>query len=216
MFDSRKEAALALARELSAYRGQHPLVLAIPRGAVEMACIIAEQLDGEADVVLVKKLGAPGNPEFAVGAVDETGWIWIADHAAQVGATADYLVLESRRQRERLNQRRRLYTPDRPPVDAGGRTVIVVDDGMATGATMMAALHAISVQEPVRLICAVPVASEEAVQQVQAHADRLVCLQVPRFFQAVGAFYRDFPQFDDAQVMQLLAAARPTPGAPPG
>ena len=215
MFDSRKEAAQALARELSAYRGQHPLVLAIPRGAVEMACIIAEQLDGEADVVLVKKLGAPGNPEFAVGAVDETGWMWIADHAAQVGATADYLALERRRQRERLNQRRKLYTPDRPPIDAGGRTVIVVDDGMATGATMMAALHAISVQGPARLVCAVPVASEEAVQQVQTHADRLVCLQVPRFFQAVGSFYRDFPQLDDAQVIQLLAAVRPTPGTPP-
>lgn len=204
LFDSRRDAAQKLASALSAFRHSNPLVLAIPRGAVEMGRILADQLGGEVDVVLVRKLGAPGNPEFAVGAVDETGWMYVADHAATAGADTVYLAAEKERQLELLRQRRALYTPSRPPIDPKGRVVIVVDDGLATGATMIAALHAARARDPAHLVCAVPVAAPESLRTVRSHADELVYLDAPYYFQAVGQFYREFPQVSDAEVVRLL------------
>jgi putative phosphoribosyl transferase len=204
LFDSRRDAAQKLASALSAFRHSNPLILAVPRGAVEMGRILADQLGGEVDVVLVRKLGAPGNPEFAVGAVDETGWMYVADHAATAGADTVYLAAEKDRQLELLRQRRALYTPSRPPIDPKGRVVIVVDDGLATGATMIAALHAARARDPAHLVCAVPVAAPESLRNVRPHADELVYLDAPYYFQAVGQFYREFPQVSDAEVVRLL------------
>lgn len=204
LFDSRRDAAQKLASALSAFRHSNPLILAVPRGAVEMGRILADQLGGEVDVVLVRKLGAPGNPEFAVGAVDETGWMYVADHATTAGADTAYLAAEKERQLELLRQRRALYTPSRPPIDPKGRVVIVVDDGLATGATMIAALHAARARDPARLVCAVPVAAPESLRTVRSHADELVYLDAPYYFQAVGQFYREFPQVSDAEVVRLL------------
>lgn len=204
LFDSRRDAAQQLASALSGFGESNPLILAIPRGAVEMGRILADQLGGEVDVVLVRKLGAPGNPEFAVGAIDETGWMYVADHAATAGADAVYLAAEKERQLELLRQRRALYTPSRPPIDRKGRVVIVVDDGLATGATMIAALHAARARDPARLVCAVPVAAPESLRTVRSHADELVYLDAPCYFQAVGQFYREFPQVSDAEVVRLL------------
>ena len=141
-FSSRLAAADALARMLAHYRGKNPLVLAIPRGAVPMGRALAEALGGELDVALVRKLGAPGNPELAVGAIDETGWAYVADFARSVGADETYLAREKRAQLDLLRRRRAGYTPGQAAVDPAGRIVIVVDDGLATGATMIAALHA--------------------------------------------------------------------------
>ncbi|WP_042421632.1 phosphoribosyltransferase [Comamonas granuli] len=207
MFQDRSDAARRLAASLQACAGQKPLVLAIPRGAVPMGRIIAQQLGGELDVVLVRKLHAPFQPELAVGAVDESGWTYTVPQAERVGADAAYLAQETRTQMQALRARRALYRPVRTPIDPAGRTVIVVDDGLATGATMVAALHGLRARHPARLICAVPVASREALALVRPLADEVVCLEVPPDFAAVGQFYRDFAQVEDSEVVRLLAGA---------
>lgn len=171
-----------------------------------MGLEIARALDGEFDLVLVRKLRAPYSSEFAVGAVDESGWVHLAEHAQDAGADAAYLARETEAQLATLTRRRAQYTAGRTPIDPAGRVVIVVDDGLATGATMIAALHAVRAHRPARLICAVPVASPEALETVRPWADEVVCLQAPRFFDAVGRFYRDFAQVEDAEVLRLLHA----------
>jgi putative phosphoribosyl transferase len=213
MFDDRIDAAQQLASALAAYRGRQPLVLAIPRGAVPMAALIARELQGDLDLVLVRKLHAPGAPEFAIGAVDEAGWVYLAPHANAVRASSGYIGEQKAEQLEELRRRRNLYTPGRAPIDASGRVVIVVDDGLATGATMVAALHAVRQRAPARLVCAVPVASEESAKLVREYADEVVCLEVPRRFAAVSQFYRAFPQLQDDEVVALL---RDAPGRSDG
>ena len=205
LFDSRREAARRLAKALASYRGRNPLVLAIPRGAVEMGAAIADALEGELDVVLVRKLRAPSSPEFAVGSLDESGWTYLASHARATGADEAYLEKEIAAQLELLRHRRAQYTPARAPADPAGRIAIVVDDGIATGASMIAALHAVRARNPAKLVCAVPVAPPETVEQVRRYADELVCLETPPDFFAVGRFYRHFPQVEDAEVVELLA-----------
>jgi putative phosphoribosyl transferase len=206
-FDSRADAAERLAEALSHYRGKHPLVLAIPRGAVSMGRVLADRLGGELDVVLVRKLRAPFSPEFAVGSIDETGWAYISEHAASAGADEAYLELEKAAQLEMLRKRRAQYTPARPPIDPKGRVAIVVDDGLATGSTMIAALHAARAKAPARLVCAVPVAAADSLERVRPYADEVVCLAAPENFYAVGQFYRDFQQVEDEEVVALLGAA---------
>ena len=203
-FASREDAAQRLAQALEKYRGRNPLVLAIPRGAVGMGKVLAETLEGELDVVLVRKLRSPYSPEFAVGAVDESGWTYVAEHAARSGADAEYLEREKQAQLETLRNRRAMYTPARPPIDPAGRIVIVVDDGLATGASMIAALHAVRAKKPERLVCAVPVAAPESLERVRPYADEVVCLEAPEEFFAVGQFYREFEQVEDTEVIDLL------------
>jgi len=204
MFRDRIDAADQLALALQRYRDRGALVLAIPRGAVPMGRHLADRLKADFDVVLVRKLRAPGQPEFAVGAIDERGEAWIAPHAAQAGADAAWLAREQAEQLAVLRQRRAALGA-RPPFDARGRIAIVVDDGLATGATMIAALRVVRRQAPSWLVCAVPVAPPDSVARVQGFADELVCLQQPTHFGAVGAFYRDFRQVEDAEVVALLA-----------
>jgi len=204
-FRDRSDAATQLAAALQGFRGKNPLVLAIPRGAVPMGKVLAEKLAGELDIVLVRKLRAPGSPEFAVGAVDESGWAYIANYAGEVGADEAYLREEKTRQMETLRKRRAEYTPHRAAHDAAGRIAIVVDDGLATGATMIAALHAVRARKPARLVCAVPVAAPESLEKVRPYCDEVVCLSAPPEFHAVSQFYASFPQVEDEEVMRLLA-----------
>jgi predicted phosphoribosyltransferase len=178
------------------------LVLGIPRGAVPMAKIIADELSGELDVVLVHKLGYPGQPELAIGAVDESGEVLLADYAREI--EPEYLEVEKKRQLDVLRQRRARYTPWRPPVDPHDRIVIVVDDGVATGSTMTAALRAVRRQQPKRLVGAVGVASALAARAISRETDELVCLNVPADFYAVGQFFRDFAQVTDEDVIAIL------------
>jgi putative phosphoribosyl transferase len=156
-------------------------------------------------VVLVRKLRAPSSPELAVGAVDESGWTYIADYAEREGADSAYLERERQFQLATLRKRRAQYTPARPPIGAEGRIVIVVDDGLATGASMIAALHAARAKQPQRLICAVPVAPPDSLELVRPLADEVVCVAAPAGFRAVGQFYRHFAQVEDEDVVALLS-----------
>ena len=202
LFENREHAARLLARRLSAYKNKNPLVLAIPRGAIRMAEIIADALGGELDVVLVHKLGAPGQPELAIGAIDEAGQVFLSGYGLDVDQA--YLDAEKQAQLEVLRQRRAEYTPARGAIDPRNRIVIVVDDGIATGSTMTAALRAIRHGKPKELIAAVAVASPGAARAMAREADAIVCLEVPAEFYAVGEFFEDFSQVSDEEVAAIL------------
>ena len=212
-FDDRLDAARQLTEVLRMYRGANPLVLAVPRGAVPMGRAIAQALGGELDIVLVAKLRAPSWPELAMGAVDETGWTYIADYARDMGVDDEYLEEEKRDQLAVLKERRALYTPGRGSLDVAGRVAIVVDDGLATGATMIAALHSVRARKPAQLVCAVPVGSREALERIASLADRTVCLESPVGFRAVSQVYHRFDQVSDQQVIEILRGRVARPAA---
>ena len=215
MFKDRLDAARQLSKALAKYHGQNPLVLAIPRGAVPMGAWMAQELNGQLDVVLVRKLRAPFDPEVAIGAVDETGLAYLSPYAATLGLDPQYVKDEIKLQMKTIKARRKQYSLTRAPVEVKGRVVIVVDDGLATGATMMSALKATREKKPRHLVCAIPVASPDALAKVKPLVDETVCLSAPKDFMAVAQFYRQFPQVDDEQVLVFLqASAQATPKAP--
>lgn len=208
MFRDREEAARLLAERLASYRGSNPLVLGVPRGAVPMAAIIAEALDGDLDVILVRKLGAPGQPELAIGAVDEGGRVFLEGAASDLGVGERYLEAERRTQLQLLAERRKRYTPARDAVDPAGRVVIVVDNGIATGATLIAALRAVRERDPARLVAAAAVAPKDTVRKLRQEADEVVILEQPDNFIAVGAHFEDFSQVSDEEVVEHLSRGR--------
>lgn len=213
-FRDREQAARLLARNLRAYKGQDPLILAIPRGALPMGQILAEELDGELDVVLVRKLRAPGNPELAIGAVCETGEVVLGKDLEFLGVPADWIEEEKALQLRVLRARRAAYTPERPPVDPRGRVVIVVDDGIATGSTFKAALKTVRARQPRKLIAAFAVAPRPSLAEIAPLADEVACLETPPMFFAVGQFFEDFRQVEDREVIEILRAARREPVEP--
>lgn len=214
-FDDRADAGRQLAAALMHLRSRRPLVLAIPRGGVPVGFEVARALGAPLDLVLVRKIGAPEQPELAVGAVVdgehvETVLNEVVVESLQI--SKDYIRDETKRQLAEIERRRKAYLGGRPRPQIVGTTAIVVDDGIATGATMRAALRAIRRGAPERLVLAVPVAPPDTIASLRTEVDELVCLEMPKLFFAIGQFYRDFAQLTDAQVTdQLRQSASPIP-----
>jgi predicted phosphoribosyltransferase len=206
-FADRAEAGRLLARELRDEIPRRPVVLAIPRGGVEVAAPLAAALSADLDVVLARKLRAPHQPELAIGAVTEEGEVTLVEHAAVIpGVTAASIAAERGRQLGEIARRRAMYRAVRPAVPLAGRAVILTDDGIATGATMIAALHTVRAASAAHVTVAVPVAAPERLAEVRRLCDRVVCLAAPESFAAVGEFYTDFSPVEDERVVELLRA----------
>lgn len=204
MFKDRTDAGQQLAKALMSYKDANPIIIALPRGGVPVAYEIAKTLAADLDVLIVRKVGAPWNPEFGVGAVAENILIFDPDSLRIAGLTPDQLTSVVDRERNELQRRSLLYRGHKPFPDLKDRTVILVDDGIATGITTKAAIQAIREKSPARLILAVPVGPAETMQELKSQVDELICLHTPANFMAVGAFYDWFPQVSDNEVIDLL------------
>lgn len=210
VFSDREEAGRELGRHLSAFALTDPVVLALPRGGVPIGAEVARALHAPLDLLMVRKIGAPWHPELAVAAVVDgaSPQLVIDDETfAASGADRAYVDEAARRELKEIERRRALYMKGRSPMPLAGKSVVVVDDGIATGTTVRAALKALRQQRVARLVLAVPVGPIETVRQLRRDVDDLVCLMQPEFFQAVGYHYRDFHQVDDEEVMASLEAA---------
>lgn len=218
-FRDREQAGRLLAEELADLRGKGAVVLGIPRGGIIVAREIARALDADLDIVLARKLGAPGQPELAMGSVAENGEVFLNPEVVDtLGVDRRYIDLETERQMREIRRRSQLIRSVLPKTPISGRTAIVTDDGVATGATMQAALWAIRQENPANLIAAIPVASEEALIRISADADEVICLRRPYFFYAVGQFFHHFSQIEDDEVLRILEeeAARRKGARPAG
>jgi len=218
-FRDRVDAGRKLARALLHLKEQRPIVLALPRGGVPVAFEVAVALGAPLDVVLVRKIGAPGQPELGLGAVVDGASPQIVLNEELVRLVQPgqaYLEAEERRQFAEIERRRGLYRPGRPPISLAGRTAIVVDDGIATGGTMKAVLLALRNSGVGRLVLAVPLAPADSLGELSPLADEVVCLVSPEPFYSVGSHYRDFAQTTDDEVIHLLASAAKNGNAPDG
>ena len=207
-FIDRTDAGRQLAKALARYKKQQPIVLALPRGGVPVAAEVATKLDAPLDLILVRKIGVPFQPELAMGAVVDGAEPVIVRNEEVIQlcgvSETDFNAIRDEQLAE-IERRRKLYLGDRPHPTISGRTVIVVDDGIATGATTRAALHAISMRKPSKLVLAVPVAPTETLKKLRGEADDIVCLEDYEDFGAIGLFYSDFRQVSDTEVIALLA-----------
>ena len=214
MFPDRTEAGRRLAQRLLVFKDQHPVILALPRGGVPVGFEIARALAAPLDLILVRKIGAPYQEELAIGAIADGEQPELVTDRGLIGdldVTSEYLEQAKSRALEEIERRRRVWFGDRRPIDVAGRTAIVVDDGIATGATMRVALRAIRRRKPARLVLAVPVAAPDTLKALRPEVDETICLDTPADFFAVGQFYGRFPQLRDDEVTALLDRARELP-----
>ena len=210
MFHDREDAARQLAAILRERSFKEPLVLAIPRGGVVTGAVLAQAIGAELDVTFSRKLRAPEQRELAIGAISEDGEVYLDGDADEApGVTDEYFHRERERQMAIIECCKQAVRSFRPKASIQNRSVIVTDDGIATGSTMMAALQTISSQQPAELIVAVPVAPADRIHDLELHCNEVVCLLPARHFWAVGQFYEDFPMIEDAQVIKLLKCFAP-------
>ncbi|NLJ34559.1 MAG: phosphoribosyltransferase [Firmicutes bacterium] len=208
LFSNRAEAGRQLARELTPYKGRAPLLLAVPRGGVPLAYEIQRVLGGRLDLVIPRKIPAPHHSELALGAVAQDGSLVLnEDILARLKVPQDYIAAEVSRQLREIERRLACYRGERPYPSLRGQTVIIIDDGVATGATLRAALKMVREKKAQRLILAVPVGPAKTIATLRALVDELVCLATPEVFYAVGQFYADFGQVEDGEVRELLKKA---------
>lgn len=207
LYRDRSDAGRRLAARLESRRAARPIVLGLPRGGVVVAAEVAAALDAPLDVLCVRKVGAPGAEEFALGAVAADVTVMNQILVADLGIPRRYLEAAVQRERAELRRRERLYRGERAPMEVRGRSVLVVDDGLATGATALAAVQVLRRLGAGRIVVAAPVGSAEAVAALRAEADEVVCLEVPAEFRAVGLWYDDFLPTTDAEVISCLRAA---------
>ena len=207
MFADREDAGRKLAARLTRFRDKDPVVLALPRGGVPIGLEVAAALDAPMDLVLVRKIGTPGQRELALGAVVDGGepeLVINEDVKTMAHVTADYIAQEEALQLKEIERRRKLWLGGRPRIAVKDRTVLIVDDGIATGATVRAALHAVRRAAPARLVLAVPVAPQETIESLRDDADEIVCLATPAAFWAISVFYGRFPQIADDEVSAMM------------
>lgn len=207
MFQDRLDAGRRLAKALSGYKGRNAVVLALPRGGVPVAAEVAAALDAPLDLILVRKIGVPAQPELAMGAVVDGAAPIVVRNEEVIefsGTTADEFDAVCARELAEIERRRQLYIGERARAEIAGQVVIVVDDGIATGATTRAALLAIRNRKPKELVLAVPVAPPDTIKQLRQEVDDLICLETPELFGAIGYFYRDFRQVSDEEVGVIL------------
>ncbi|MCI0598656.1 MAG: phosphoribosyltransferase [Beijerinckiaceae bacterium] len=207
-FENRADAGRRLAVALAGYSGHSPVVLALPRGGVPVAAEVAAALNAPLDVLLVRKIGVPGQPELAMGAVTDgitPVVVRNTDIIRHAGVTETEFNAVRDAELAEIERRRRRYLGSRCPADVSGRTVIVVDDGIATGATIRTALRAVRAKSPRELVLAVPVAARDTLNELREEAGNAVCLEAPAWFDAVGSFYGNFRQVTDAEVIAILA-----------
>lgn len=215
MFPNRESAGRQLAKKLKGGKFRDPLVLAIPRGGVVLGAVLARDLEADLDVILSRKLRAPGSPELAMGAISEKGQIYLNPEAEEMaGLLADYVTQERHQQMAEIERSRGLFRKVRPAAPLLDRSIIVTDDGIATGSTMIAALRVVKQAQPHEVIVAVPVGAPDRLEEVERWCDELVCLDRPKEFWAIGEFYQDFSQVGDAAVEALLRAAAARPRDP--
>lgn len=212
IFRNRQDAGAQLAERLQAYKPDRPIVIALPRGGVPVGAEVARRLDAPLDVLIVRKVGAPENPEYAIGALAEGGELWIREGAVQeLGVTRHELQALEARQQEEIVRRMERYRQGRPMVDVRGRLVLVVDDGLATGATMMAAVRALKAKGASRIVVAVPAAAASSATRMRRDVEALIAIIEREDFYAIGQWYDDFSQVGDEQVVSILSSSRPAP-----
>ncbi|MGI9542927.1 MAG: phosphoribosyltransferase [Cyclobacteriaceae bacterium] len=202
IYKDRSEAAFLLAEKLRKYRGKDGVVVAIPRGGLPVGYVLARYLDFPLDIALTKKIGHPSNKEYAIGSVSLEGRI-IGEEVAP-----EYIEAETARLREALCERYQLYRRDRSPIDLRSKIVIVTDDGIATGNTMLATIELVKAQEPLKVVIAVPVAPPSTIDYMKGKVDEMICLQTPEGFGAVGQFYENFESVSDDEAVALLERAK--------